>query len=250
MSARAPRPRRGLTAPGARHRQAGEKPPPRRQRMDWQERGGRQRAGRGCRSASVTPSRTSGTPPEPGVAWCTSSPPARFPTLLVVSPPWGDMSVPAFTVLSHTCTWHSHTRRWRAQPPVPATDPHSPRLSGLELSDTAGHGAPVGNAEWVWQLWPCFPREVVADSDCQSHQPWVPRAYWQRVKLALLWLFPLRPCRMAPGAWGTAGGGGCCTWHGWEGVATGRELLPASQPGCFQSSCYSTGFSPSTLPFS
>lgn len=156
----------------------------------------------------MTPSRTSGTPPEPGVAWCTSSPPARFPTLLVVSPPWGDMSVPAFTVLSHTCTWHSHTRRWRAQPPVPATDPHSPRLSGLELSDTAGHGAPVGNAEWVWQLWPCFPREVVADSDCQNHQPWVPRAYWQRVKLALLWLFPLRPCRMAPGAWGTAGEGG------------------------------------------
>lgn len=68
----------------------------------------------------------------------------------------------------------------------------------------------------------------------------------------------LHPPTPSPTEWhlalGSEGGGRgellylAAGWHGWEGVATGRELLPALQPGCFQSGCYSMGISPGTVP--
>ena len=61
---------------------------------------------------------------------------------LLLSPPRGDTSVPAFTLLSHTRAWYSLTR-----PLCPEQTRTPPRLLGLALPDKAGQSTPVGTAE-------------------------------------------------------------------------------------------------------
>lgn len=134
---------------------------------------------------------------------------------------------------------------WCLQQTLPGT-PLRPRT----LRSGGGSTRWVGTAEWLWQPRPCFPLEAVAVSDCQGQQPQAPWASWEGVTLALLWIhIPPLPQN---GTWHWEGEGGrlylAAGWHGWEGVVTGRELLPALQPGCFQSGCYSMGISLGTLP--
>lgn len=127
---------------------------------------------------------------------------------LLLSPPWGDTGVPAFTLLSHTRAWHSPARRWQAQPPGAWADPHpgTPLWPGAPYP--VGPSTPVGTAEALGQPWPPFPLEAVAVSDCHRRPAWCSSGLLGVSETTELWLFP---SSLQNGTWRrgySLGGGG------------------------------------------